>query len=307
MSQFSEVFRATAAESDARRDEGLSQPANVEAFRDLSYGDTGSEKWNLLDVYRPRNSKKKLPVIVNTHGGGYVYGTKEVYQYYCMFLAQQGFAVLNFNYHLAPESKFPVQLTEINKLLEWMVKHQEEYLLDVDNVFLVGDSAGAQLTSHYTALYANPDFAALYPFRIASGFTVRAIALNCGMYDLSQEAFQQKPNNAGSESIGDPYDDYLGKDRLSQPKLLPMCRVLEAIDKRYPPTYVMTSQYDFLRDKAQPMADYLHSRGVETEYHLYGNERQKYMGHVFHCNMHRRLAKICNIEECAFFRRHIVK
>ena len=307
MSKFSELFRATAAKTDAKRDAGLTQPANVTARRDISYLGDGSDVWNLLDVYRPRDAGGALPVIVSTHGGGYVYGTKEVYQFYCMYLAQQGFAVLNFNYHLAPEARFPTQLAELNAVLAWAAAHAGEYGLDTGNVFLVGDSAGAQLTSHYAALYANPDFAALYPFRIAQGVTVRAVALNCGMYDLAGIAFGGQQAQGDAIDRGDLYDDYFGPDRFARSELPAMADVLGSIDGRYPPAFVMTAWYDFLRSQAEPMAKLLQSRGVEAEYRLYGTEKQRYMGHVFHCNMHRRLARVCNRDECAFFRRHIVR
>ena len=63
-------------------------------------------KWQKLDVYRQKDATGKLPVIVSVHGGGWVYGDKERYQFYCMDLAERGFAVVNFSYRLAPEYKF---------------------------------------------------------------------------------------------------------------------------------------------------------------------------------------------------------
>ena len=33
----------------------------------------------------------------DVHGGGWVYGDKQTYQYYCMSLAEKGFAVVNFS------------------------------------------------------------------------------------------------------------------------------------------------------------------------------------------------------------------
>lgn len=55
-----------------------------------------------------------IPVIVSVHGGGWGYGDKERYQYYCMSLAQQGFAVVNFSYRLASKYKFPAPLEDTN-------------------------------------------------------------------------------------------------------------------------------------------------------------------------------------------------
>ncbi len=299
MSVFSQYFHRQAARSDAKRDAGLRQPADVAACRDICYAGDGSDRWNLLDLYWPVAATAPLPVIVSVHGGGYVYGDKEVYQYYCMSLAQQGFAVINFNYHLAPERRFPTQLAELNAVLVWAVEHRAQYRLDTDHLFLVGDSAGAQMASHYAALYANPDFAARYPFAVPVGFTLRAVALNCGMYDLAGAALG--PELRGTGGL---YDDYLGKDRRAVPGLPAMLDVLGAIDGRYPPAFVMTSWYDFLRPQAEPMVELLRSRGVPAEYRLYGEEGEDYMGHVFHCNMRLPEADACNRAECDFFRRY---
>ena len=78
---------------DRKRDAGLKTPEDVKRFDDISYGP--DRKYQLLDVYRLKDAEGKLPVIVSVHGGGWVYGTKETYQFYCMSLAQRGFAVVN--------------------------------------------------------------------------------------------------------------------------------------------------------------------------------------------------------------------
>ena len=52
------------------------------------------------------------------------------------------------------------------------------------------------------------------------------------------------------------------------------------------------------------MADFLREKGIETELHIYGDEKTK-PGHVFHCDVRSEYAKKCNDEECAFFRKHI--
>lgn len=296
MSLLSKTFRAKAGAGDRIRDAGLSPPPGLAIYRDLPYLGRHS-KYNLLDVYHPLDAAQPLPVIVSVHGGGYVYGDKEVYQFYCMSLAQRGFAVVNFNYHLAPEHKFPTQLTELNAVLLWMTQHAARYQLDLGNVFLVGDSAGAQLASHYAAIYSNPQFAELFPFAVPAGVTIRALGLNCGMYDLATAAMA--PREGHCNNI---YDDYMGKDRA---RLRPMMEVLAAIGPGYPPAFVMTSYYDFLRKEAEPMARLLQERGVEAEYHLYGAEGQKHMGHVFHCNVRLDEARACNDAECAFFRKWI--
>ena len=144
MSATSEKMNREWKVNDAKRDAGLTTPENIVRYDDLLYGP--DEKINRLDVYRPKAAEgKTIPVIVSIHGGGWVYGDKELYQFYCMSLAQRGFAVVNFTYRLAPGHKFPAQLEDTNMVMEWVFAHAGEYGLDTRNIFMVGDSAGAHL------------------------------------------------------------------------------------------------------------------------------------------------------------------
>ena len=107
--------------ADAKRDSEKKTPEDILRFDNILYGE--DEKWQILDVYKPKSAEGKLPVIVNVHGGGWVYGTKEVYQFYCMSLAQMGFAVVNYNYRLAPENKFPSSVEDTNSVFNWIEKN----------------------------------------------------------------------------------------------------------------------------------------------------------------------------------------
>lgn len=274
---------------DKKRDKNLAVPQDVEILKDIPYADGG--KYNLLDVYYPKGTNKKQPVIVNIHGGGYVYGTKEVYFHYGVFLAQQGFTVVNFNYHLAPKTKFPTQLTEINMVMGWVLKNKDRYYMDADNLFIVGDSAGAQLASHYCAIYSNREFAKLFPFEVPKDLKICGVALNCGLYDISAES-----------DLKNKYKEYLGNTRKKRNDML---KVLSNITADFPPSYVMSAQYDYLKEKAEPMHKLLTERGVESVCKIYGKEGQEYMAHVFHCNMNLEEAKVCNRDECDFFKAHV--
>ncbi len=283
-------MRLGAGRADRKRDRGLTTPADILRADDLPYGP--DPRWNLLDLYRPKNAEGRLPVIVSFHGGGYVYGTKEVYQFYCMHLARQGFAVVNFNYPLAPKVKFPAPLREANAVLEWVCAHAEEYGLDLNNVFMVGDSAGGQMTSQYAAIWANPDYARVMgitppPFRLA------AVGLNCGMYDLM----------AGAVTGSSVVSSYFGPDPAAEhgEKL----NVLAYIDGRYPPAYLLTAANDFLREACEPMGRLLRSKGVPAEWKIYGEAEDPRAGHVFHCDIRLPLGLAANRDELAFFQRFL--
>ena len=120
---------------DKKRDEGQTTPSDIKRFDNITYGDDPKWlQWQLLDVYRPKDVEGKLPVIVSVHGGGWVYGNKDVYQFYCMRLAQRGFAVVNFSYRLAPEKIFPAAIEDTEKVFNWICNNADQYGLN--RVFL---------------------------------------------------------------------------------------------------------------------------------------------------------------------------
>ena len=76
MSKSGVCFRLMATLGDKKRDKNLVEPEDVEKLSNIPYAST--DKYNLLDIYYPKKAEGLLPVIVKIHGGGYVYGTKEV-------------------------------------------------------------------------------------------------------------------------------------------------------------------------------------------------------------------------------------
>ena len=284
------LFRYNAGKSDRKRDAAIALPEGVTECRNISYGCHGKD--NLLDVYYPKGTTAPLPTIVSIHGGGYVYGSKEIYRRYGMDMARRGFAFVNFNYRLAPKWKFPTPLADTNAVLEWVCKNARRYFLDPQRIILVGDSAGAQLASQYAAMHVNPEYAALFHLDMAK-VNIRALGLNCGMYDLPAQASGPRKGLAL---------DYLGKHICNDD---PRLKVLEAIGPAYPPAYLTTACHDFLRDCAEPMFRCLTDRGIAAEWKCYGTETNEAVGHVFHVTIALPEATQCNDDAATFFRKHI--
>lgn len=277
------------AKNDTFRDIGVVLPREVEQCRDISYGPHGV--WNLLDLYRScEHSGEKLPVIVSVHGGGYFYGDRSLYRPYCMNLAQRGFAVVNFDYRLAPENHFPAPLEDVNAVLFWLAENAARYALDVDNVFLVGDSAGAQIVSQYAAIYSNADYRSLFQL-VRPPVRIGAVGLNCGMYDLPLR------READHLIMGDYFGDYQGDDALLD--------VFSYIGADYPPAFVLSAPNDFLYEACRPMVDFINQQGGYAECHIYGSERDREVGHVFHINRRCSEGKRANAEQIAFFKKYI--
>ena len=291
------LFNKGCTIGDTLRDKDLSTPENIERFDGIRYGK--DKKWNKLDVYRPKEAKgEKFPVILNVHGGGWVYGTTVTYQYYCMSLAQQDFAVVSYNYHLAPKYKFPLPLVETNEVVTWIFEHADEYGFDTSNIFGVGDSAGGHLLGLYAAICAEPDFAKEYGITPPEGMKFTAVGLNCGAYDVDLK----KKTNALNILIHDTIEDH------DYDKWQPYMNVLERVTPNFPPAYVMTATGDFLQKEAPKLTAKLEENGVPFVYKMYGMENGKKVStlmHVFHCDIHKPEARQCNKDECDFFQTHL--
>lgn len=295
--KFVKTIRKKWGASDAKRDAGLTTPENITRHDDLSYGPHG--KWNLLDIYHGKDVDGKQPAIINVHGGGWVYGSKEIYQYYCMELASRGFTVVNFNYRLAPEHRYPAPLEDMNQVLCFVREHEEEYHIDTENLFMVGDSAGAQLAGQYLTIYANPDYAALFDFDVPE-VTFRACALNCGLYDM-EACILEKQNPLFEAYVGLAAAEVMQKSGLVEENL----KSIEYIDGNFPPAFVMTAYHDNLKVHGKPMYELLTKKNVECVLKEYGSEAEKDVTHVFHVNCKLEQAKKCNDDTCAFFKEHI--
>lgn len=293
MSQASDTMRREWKINDAKRDAGLTTPDDIQRFDDIQYGPDSVE--NKLDVYRPKNAQGKIPVIVSVHGGGWVYGDKELYQFYGMTLAQRGFAVVNFTYRLAPEVKFPAPLEDTNNVINWMYENQEEYGLDMNHVFMVGDSAGGHLCGLYSAICTNPEYAVNYTFKVPDGFVPQAVALNCGAYNpFSKEGV------LGGKQDQELMEDFLPEKGSAKERAL--VNVTDHVTENFPPVYLMTCVGDFCRPQAPLLEVALKKNGVYYEFKTYGTEENP-LYHVFHVTIQEPEGQKCNDEECDFFRR----
>lgn len=281
------LFRKMCEKSDKKRDAGLTVPPDISPQYNLMYGD--SPQWHLLDIYRPKQANGKLPVIVSFHGGGWIYGTKETYRYYCMSLAAMGFAVVNPTYRLAPEYRFPAALEDMNNVFSFVLKYAEKYGFDTENIFGVGDSSGATGIAAYTLLLSNAEYAAKLPVKPPEGLLLRGIALNCGVYSM--------------EGRRKAFRDILPKDHFGE--ALDLLDIAKHITAAFPPCYLMTAQGDFNLKQPEMLIPALRTHGVPYQCKIWGDESNP-PGHVFHCNLRDPNAAAANSAETAFFKSLLV-
>lgn len=281
------------AENDAKRDASIPMPHHIKVCADIPYTTSQSEKetiWHLMDLYYPMQpSESPLPVIVNVHGGGWFYGDKLLYSRYTKFLAEQGFAVVNFNYRLAPEFPYPCGFLDLCRLMDFIVNHAQQYHLDSSRLFMIGDSAGAQFVSQYAILAANPEYKALFSETKTLSTPIPAkVVLNCGIYEF-------KPNQKDLV-----YEFYLPKDMTELQKQSAF-HILDYMNEFFPPAFLMVSVNDALLHHSDIMKEKLCQLHIPHLYREYGHDDPS-DGHVFHINFLRAEAQRCNQEELAFLR-----
>lgn len=155
---------------------------DLKVYRNLRYAarpdsfetDTSSDR--NLDLYIPSSSKKKFPVILFIHGGGFSGGDKYGTHAICSQLSSHGYAVLSINYRLESKRKKVVggsasantakglpsngrfhpalrkaisSASEDAQLaLKWIKENASKYNLDPSSVAISGGSAGGMTALH---------------------------------------------------------------------------------------------------------------------------------------------------------------
>ena len=293
MEEIIKKMRLEWAEGDAKRDAGVVDPADVRRFTDIPYG---LHPENMLDVYCPENTEGLLPTIISIHGGGWFYGSKQLYSHYCLRMAKRGFTVVNYDYRLAPEHKYPAPLEDACQVLHWVKDNADKYHIDVNNLFLVGDSAGGQLAFQLLTMIGSQQYTELFSFAPPQGISFRACGMNCGCYFMPLSKF------VTPQKMGAIFEAYFPKDYMP---CVPSLKAQKYVNKHYPPAFVMSAWNDYLLCMAPPLHWLLRFKGVESILRIYGKKSQKDIGHVFHLNCHQPLADICNDDQAAFFRAHM--
>src|SRR5215208_4597646 len=163
-------------------------PPQVGARLDYQYDADDPDA--LLDVYFPESAARPLPAIVWVHGGGFLAGDRRQVGNYLRILAGRGYTTVAVGYSLAPASRYPTPLRQVNAALAFLVRNATQLRIDPEHLFLAGDSAGAQIAAQMANIVSSPDYAK----RVGVAPSIRraqlrGVILHCGMYDLGLAKF----------------------------------------------------------------------------------------------------------------------
>lgn len=122
-------------------------PVDVTEYFDLSYIDGGHDR-QMLDLYIParEDKKKKLPLVVWIHGGGWAKGSKAGIGN-CSWVLEKGYALASIGYRLTDVAAFPAQLDDCKAGIKWLKENGAEFGVDADRIVVWGSSAGGHLVA----------------------------------------------------------------------------------------------------------------------------------------------------------------
>lgn len=312
--------------SDAARDRGLEYPANVVQIKNLDYkkeldevrfnelietwdkgverniiffadsgdaADVDSASYtsnSYMDICVPisymSDENRKYPVIVSVHGGGWFYGDKELYSHYCCLLAEHGYVVVNFNYRLSPQNKYPAAIEDVAYMVRYIHENSQILGIDMDNFYMVGDSAGAQLTANYCIIASNSDYREKLDF-FTYDLLPKKVCLNCGAYNMAER--------------NDNVSAWYLKNAVTEEQYKLFKDQLDYVNADFPEAYLMYSVNDDLSSHTKVLDEVLNKVGIAHITKAYGQNNPD-SGHVFHMNMYNPEGILCNEDECAFMK-----
>ncbi|PYM98259.1 MAG: acetyl hydrolase [Candidatus Rokuibacteriota bacterium] len=217
-----------------------------------------------LRVYRPAGvaASVALPGLMYFHGGGWVIGDLDTHDVLCRQLtAEAGVTVVNVDYRLAPEHKFPAAADDAWAATRWTVAHASEFGVDASRLAVGGDSAGGNLAA-VVALQARDAGAPIIKLQVLV-YPVTDVAAESRSYQDFSEGYMLT-----RESMRWFTAHYLAAaGQANDWRVSPLRASSHA---GLPPALVVTAGFDPLRDEGAAYAAKLQQAGVLVDYVCYG-------------------------------------
>ena len=265
----------------------------ISVLRNLQFTQVPSHN-QCLDLLYPTEEKESYPVILLVHGGGFVSGNQSRYYLdYAARLAKHGFVVANVSYRLAGEAAYPAPVEDLFSALRFLIENKSRYHLNMTEVFVVGESAGATLSSIFACILTNPALKTLYPF--AFDFKLRGMGLSCGIYDYETFLRDLKWVPYRKATLT---EIFMRKDFKRHP-LYRSASPLHQITSDFPPTYLMNSALDFLVPQTKLFQRKLLEKKIPLSYDFY--PLRMMLPHSFHTKFFYPQSKLAMSKMILFF------
>ncbi len=202
-----------------------------------------------------------LPVCMWFHGGGWVIGSVATNDATCRALANaSGAIVVSVDYRLAPEHKFPVPFDDSYAATVWAAENAASLGGDPSRLAVAGASAGGNLATTIALRARDENGPALVHQALIYPVTDR---------DYSRSSYKENGEGYGLSyaSMVWFWDCYLSNEADGEsPYVAPM---LAEDLSGLPSAFVLTCEFDPLRDEGEAYAKRLQEAGVPTKHSRY--------------------------------------
>lgn len=243
----------------------------------------------LADVYRPKNDEL-CPVIAWFHGGALINGNRERVNPSVLKLAEEkGYALVSFDYRLAPETKLPALISDIEAAFQWLANDgAKQFHLDPQRIVAAGESAGGYLAlvTGYRVSPRPKAIAALYGYGSLTGdwYSQPSPHPRHNEKKISQEealaqsdgiVVSDHTKRRGSGSVIYTYyrqqgtwpEEVSGFDRATVAEQIVPYEPLKNVTADYPPTFLAhgTADTDVPYEESKKFSDALEKNGVSHQ------------------------------------------
>lgn len=270
------AMRLEACHVDFPRISNWNLPKDVRGSLAIDYAGDG-DRGHFLDIFYPSDaheSGRSYPVVIDCHGGGFVYGTRELNRSFAMHLAHRGYVVVLPSYRPGPRYTFADILTDLSATYAWTLQNASRFSGDVSSLFLTGDSAGGCMALYSAVLEAHSSFSSQSTIPQA-GLDVKGLLLVCGVYNLAH-AFDETEDRGVLAGIS---GDVFASVREKFEGFTSTAELLDAVT--LPPTFVNTATDDFLHVENVDLYERLKAQGVCCELDDADASQWGELGHVY--------------------------
>ncbi|EKK21012.1 alpha/beta hydrolase [Fructilactobacillus florum] len=139
-----------------------------------------------LDLYLPNQALEQYPVIIDIYGGGMYFGQRSSQKLNgALQLLRRGFAVVSPDYSLSYMAPFPTPIYELKAVIRWVKAHAASYHLNPRQIFLMGESSGAQLAMVTAASTTAGKLISSFGGNFKYSDQVQGVIASYGPYDLA--------------------------------------------------------------------------------------------------------------------------
>jgi acetyl esterase/lipase len=255
------VSAALAASAQAQVDTGV-LPGPAPSFGRIAYASTPKDgEGHLLDLYLPAKTTAKVPLVIFTHGSGWMRdnGRSEA-QALAAVLLPKGYAVAGVSIRSSAQTQFPGQLHDIKAAIRWLRTNAGKYGIDPDHIGIMGDSSGgwtsamAAVTSDAPEMEGDVGVTGVSSaIQVAVAFYPPTDILNMDAWALSPCDPQVTPFGPGFCHLvsGSPETRFLGCIATTCLERAAMVSPLSYISRADPPIMIIHGENDAMVPHAQ--------------------------------------------------------